>query len=133
MTLYNVAMYPTKKHIQQGRYNDYHPMDKPVFRWTQRNSEFYSYDIYREMIDMGVIANDPFVLHMQSIGKGKDLLGYTEDRGWGWYGSKGRIVPDYLPRQDRYSHGHNTHMDPTGAIEAGKKKVAAAEAKKAQA
>jgi hypothetical protein len=100
MTLYNVAMYPTKTYIEQGRYNAYHPMDKPSFRWTQRNSEFYSYDIYREMIDMGVIANDPFIEDVKARGLADQLTNYAEE-------GYGDLVKG-VPKQYRYSHGFNS-------------------------
>ena len=99
LTLYNVAMYPTKSHIEQTRYNERHPMDKPVFRWVQRCPEFYSYDSYRELIDMEVIANDPFIEHMKALGKGDQLTAYPEE------GYNNNVK--HLKKEYRYSHGYN--------------------------
>merc|ERR1712146_293186 len=50
LTVYMLAMYPTKSWLTQHRYNERHPMDKPVFRWFQRVPEFYFYDNYRDFI-----------------------------------------------------------------------------------
>merc|ERR1712146_138590 len=83
LTVYMLAMYPTKSWLTQHRYNERHPMDKPVFRWFQRVPEFYFYDNYRDFIKMGILANDPYVEYMKSIGRERDLTLYMDDKGWG--------------------------------------------------
>jgi len=103
LSFYGITVYPTKNWITQYRFNERHPMDKPVFRYFQRCPEFYSYDAYRDLIKMGVIANDPYVAYMQKIGKEKDLILYADERGWG-EGGRGKIV-DLLPREWRAKHG----------------------------
>jgi len=79
LTMYMLAVYPTKVWITQHRYNEKHPLDKPVFRFGQRAPEFYYYDSYRDLIKMGVLANDPYSDYMKSIGKEKELVRYMED------------------------------------------------------
>ena len=99
LSVYFLAMYPTKIWLTQHRYNEVHPMDKPVFRWFQRAPEFYFYDSYRDFIKMGILANDPYVDYMKSIGRERDLTLYMDEKGWG-EGGQGKIV-DLLPFQWR--------------------------------
>jgi hypothetical protein len=79
LTLYMLAMYPTKVWLTQHRYNDSHPLDKPVFRYAQRAPEFYWYDPYRDLIKLGVLANDPYVDYIKSIGLEKELVKYADE------------------------------------------------------
>jgi hypothetical protein len=79
LTLNNMAFYTTKPHVAQLRSNDLHPMDKPAFKWFQRTSEFYAYDTYRDFIEMGIIANDPYVEFIKSVGREKDLVAKPMD------------------------------------------------------
>jgi hypothetical protein len=104
LTVYMLAMYPTKEWLTMHRYNERHPMDKPVFRWLQRCPEFYWYDPYREFIKLGIIANDPYVDYMKSIGRERDLTLYMDEKGWG-EGGQGKIV-DLLPYDWRYKPKH---------------------------
>ena len=104
LTVYMLAMYPTKSWLTQHRYNERHPMDKPVFRWFQRVPEFYFYDNYRDFIKMGILANDPYVEYMKSIGRERDLTLYMDDKGWG-EGGQGKIA-DLLPYEWRKAPQH---------------------------
>jgi len=105
LTCYMLAVYPTKVWITQHRYNERHPMDKPVFRFFQRAPEFYYYDSYRDLIKMGVIANDPYIHYMKSIGKEKQLTLYMDEKGWG-EGGNGKLV-DLLPAEWRRPVHHS--------------------------
>jgi hypothetical protein len=105
VSLYYVVMYPTKNWVTTYRYNERHPMDKPVFRWMQRNPEFYWYDSYRDLIKLGILANDPYVDYMKSIGRERDLTLYMDQKGWG-EGGQGKIV-DLLPYEWRREPKHH--------------------------
>lgn len=125
LTLYNIAAPSWKPNTMQLRSNELLPMDKPVFRLFQRVSEFYAYDSYRDLIEMGVIANDPYIEYMKSIGREGDLTIQCPDLGWG-EGGRGKIVallpktkigetpsrdPLRRPSSGHDAHGHDSHGD----------------------
>jgi len=116
ISMYILTMGPLKHFVTFGRWDDYHPMDKPTFRYFQRGTEFYGYDPYRAMIQNGWLANDPFVARMEALGKHEDLIAYPSDLYHGHVGkySKAKLVPDLLPRQYRWSHGMYAKDQPGG-------------------
>ena len=52
---------------------------------------------------MGVIANDPYQAHMEKIGKGKEILLYCDEKGWG-EGGRGKLT-ELLPYDWRKAPG----------------------------
>jgi len=73
LTLYNLTWFSLKRYANILRNNQIPNLDTPVFRWLQQPSEFYFYHPHREMLKLGVIANDPYVEYIKAIGK-QDLL-----------------------------------------------------------
>ena len=74
LTMYNFVLWPTKPLVHFSRMDQKHPMDKPAFRLFQRPIEYGVYDEYRDMIRLGYVANDPWLVYIKSIGKEKSLL-----------------------------------------------------------
>lgn len=91
LSLFNIAIGQSKNYVQRERYNQKIPLDQPVFRWFQRCPEFYGYDGYRELIRMGVIANDPYIEFVKKNGRERELTLYTTEKGWG-EGGQGKLV-----------------------------------------
>lgn len=90
LSLYNIAIGQTKNYVKRERYNDKIEIDQPVFRWFQRCPEFYGYDSYRELIKLGVIANDPYIEFVKSHGRERELTLYCNEKGWG-EGGQGKL------------------------------------------
>jgi hypothetical protein len=91
LSLINIVLAPMKHVIMRERFNEQVPLDKPVFRWFQRAPEFYAYDTYRELIDMKIIANDPYIDWAKSVGRERELTLYMTEKGWG-EGGQGKLV-----------------------------------------
>jgi hypothetical protein len=74
LTIYNVIFFTMRKYVNVLRNQEIPTLDTPVFRWFQAAPEFYGYNPHREMIALGVLANDPYVEYMKAIGRDKELL-----------------------------------------------------------
>lgn len=85
VTWYNLVLWPTKPHVEMYRWNDMPTFDQPVFRFFQRPCEFYAYDTWREMVSLGVCANDPWVDYVKSIGREKDLYFRPDEKHVGLF------------------------------------------------
>jgi len=90
LSLFNFAIGQSKNYVKRERFNDKIEFDTPVFRWFQRNSEFYGYDSYRELIKLGVIANDPYIEFVKKHGRDRELVLYPNEKGWG-EGGQGKL------------------------------------------
>ena len=92
LSMFNLVVGATKKHVKRERFNDKIEMDEPVFRWFQRVPEFYAFDSYRELIKLGVIANDPWIEFVKKHGRERELTLYCHEKGWG-EGGQGKLMP----------------------------------------
>ena len=110
---YALTSMPTKNSIQMRRHEQYHPMDKPVFRYYQSTPDFYWYSPMRDMINLDMIANCPYI----ELLKSKGVLHFAQAYPMGMVGhgdsavqpkrmvggkyTHGRLIPEYLPYQWR--------------------------------
>lgn len=74
LTIYNVIFFTMRQYVNVLRNQEIATMDQPVFRWFQTMPEFYGYNPIREMMEMGLHANDPYLEYMKSIGREKELF-----------------------------------------------------------
>jgi len=106
LTIYNIIYFSMRHYVNVLRNMQIPNLDTPVFRWVQQPSEFYGYNPHREMIKLGVCANDPYLEYMKAIGKADLLTKMPEEAGyntaleylpahqWGWsYKEKGPLNP----------------------------------------
>lgn len=88
-----VSASPPMKHMSvMSRTEALPSLDKPIFRWFQRQTEFYGYEAYRELIRMEVIANDPYIEWAKKNGRYEELKQFPEEWGWG-KGKKNKLSP----------------------------------------
>lgn len=92
LTLYNLAIFTTKPWVTQMRFSKAHPMDAPIFRYVVRCPEVYIDDPLRDMYSIKIMPNDPYLAHVEAIGKADELTVKPGTRGWG-EGSKGKLLP----------------------------------------
>jgi len=91
LTIYNIAYFTVRRYLNVLRNNEVRPLDAPVFRWMQQAPEIYNYNPHRDMIEMGVLANDPQVEYMKAIGKEDLLVKHRGEPGW-------NTAINYLPK-----------------------------------
>jgi len=71
---YALTSMPTKNSIQMRRHEQYHPMDKPVFRYYQSVPEVWSNSPMRDIYAMGILANDPYQAACEANGQKDNLV-----------------------------------------------------------
>jgi hypothetical protein len=76
ITLYNLGIWTSKPWIQQMRFSQLHPMDKPIFRYVTRSSEFFGIeDPYRQIARLQLDANDPYLEAVRKAGMESEVTG----------------------------------------------------------
>jgi len=93
LSYYNFVMWTTKPWVTQYRFTKKHRIDEPAYRYMIRCPEYYQEDPYRDLLDLGVIANDPYIEYCKAHGTEKDL----HERKWG---AQGKRPPQMLPITD---------------------------------
>lgn len=92
LTIYNVIYFSMRRYVNVLRNQEIPNLDTPTFRWFQAAPEFYGYNPHREMIEMGVLANDPYLEYMKAIGKEKTLLKKPGEAG---FNTSTQYLPNY--------------------------------------
>lgn len=100
VTLYNLGLWFTKPWVQQMRFNKKIELDQPVYRWVHRSPEYLMTDPMREMYKLGIIANDPYLEYLKSIGREKELELYPHQRKNG----KGDLLPLNIEHKQYVPH-----------------------------
>lgn len=68
ITLSNVTIWTTKPWVQQMRFSQKHPMDKPTWRYVDRATEYYQQDPIRFLYEQGIPANDAYLTAARAAG-----------------------------------------------------------------
>ncbi|KAK7200971.1 P27 protein [Novymonas esmeraldas] len=100
ITLYNLGLWPTKPWVQQQRFNKKIELDQPVYRWLHRVPEYSIGDPIRDMYKLEIMANDPYLEHVRSMGREKELTLYPHERT----GGAGHLRPLNLHHEDHIGH-----------------------------
>jgi hypothetical protein len=79
-SFYAMTAMPAKNSVQMRRYEQYHPMDKPSFRYYQSVPEVWSYAPQRDMYKMGIIANDPYQAACEANGQTANLVAESGEK-----------------------------------------------------
>lgn len=103
ITLYNIGLWTTKPWISAQRFNKKQEIDQPVYRWIHRAPEYYITDPYRELVKLGVAANDTWEAHARSAGREDELLTGPHDKNW-LVGGKGNLTTLNIPHEDKSGH-----------------------------
>eukprot|EP00008_Paramoeba_atlantica_P013154 CAMPEP_0201477430 /NCGR_PEP_ID=MMETSP0151_2-20130828/2447_1 /ASSEMBLY_ACC=CAM_ASM_000257 /TAXON_ID=200890 /ORGANISM="Paramoeba atlantica, Strain 621/1 / CCAP 1560/9" /LENGTH=195 /DNA_ID=CAMNT_0047858141 /DNA_START=220 /DNA_END=809 /DNA_ORIENTATION=- len=61
------------------RNDELHPMEKPVFRYFQGTNEFYLPQLHRELVNAGVVVNDPWLEYCKDEGIFDELKKYPNE------------------------------------------------------
>ena len=108
ITWYNLAFPTNKNFVPFVRFNQKGMLDQPVYRNLQQQSEFYFLDAAkRSMIELDLIANDPFINHVKEIGRGDELLVRAGSKGAnkrdiGGQGGRGYLIPSVFEEKSSW-------------------------------
>lgn len=87
ITLYNLGVWTSKPWIQQMRFAQKHPMDKPIFRYLARCPEFYNIeDPARIVARLQLDHNDPYLTAVRKAGRIGEVTGDRVLKGLGMQG-----------------------------------------------
>lgn len=76
---YNFALWTSKPFTTMYRGSYKHEMNQPTFRYMQRAPEFYATDSIRDLYQLGVCANDPFLERVKAAGREDELYMKNKD------------------------------------------------------
>mmetsp|Transcript_20723 Transcript_20723/g.28609 ORF Transcript_20723/g.28609 Transcript_20723/m.28609 type:complete len:245 (+) Transcript_20723:75-809(+) len=79
VTMRHLAMWMTKPYVTFCRNDELHPMEKPVFRYFQGTNEFYLPQLHRELVNAGVVVNDPWLEYCKDEGIFDELKKYPNE------------------------------------------------------